>query len=158
VIAFFAVLRDGKRTRASVKREIERHPGINKKELCEKLGVAWNTIRHHVNVLQRRGQVHVEDRGWEHELYPSELKVQERAWLRALHDDDSAMVLEAVMADPGIGVYQMSEELGLSRKIIRTHLTRLMEDGVVRRIGSARPRYKPLDPPPGIDPFMRHQP
>lgn len=98
----------------------------------------------------------MEDRGWKHELYPAELKAPERAWLRALHDDDSAMVLEAVVAYPGIGVYQMSEELGLSRKIIRTHLSRLMEDGVVRRIGSARPRYKPLEPPSGIDPFMRH--
>jgi DNA-binding transcriptional ArsR family regulator len=76
---------------------------------------------------------------------------EHRPWLRALHDKDSSLVLAALLEAPGLGVYQLSDHLGLSRKVIRTHLARLMEDGLVDKVGHSRPRYRPREVPVEVD-------
>lgn len=148
--------RDGERRRRAVLEAIATTPGITKKRLGEALGVQWNTIYHHVRVLERAGLVVVDDRGWSHELFPVSTPAAHRRWLRALADERTGRVLESVVAQPGVGVYALSDDLGLSRKAIRTQLSRLIDDGLVRRVGSARPRYLPAEPPPGFEPLGRH--
>jgi predicted ArsR family transcriptional regulator len=146
-----AAMRDGPRMRARIQAEVAATPGVSLNELAARLGVYWNTVHHHVKVLCRKGLLHVEDRGWRHELYPMATPPEHRAWLRALHDKDSSQVLAALLEEPGIGVYQLSDDLGLSRKVIRAHLARLMEDGLVDKVGHTRPRYRPREPPESVD-------
>jgi DNA-binding transcriptional ArsR family regulator len=149
-----AFIRDGPKMRARIQAEVAARPGISMNELSSRLGVYWNTVHHHVKVLQGKKVLHVEDRGWRHELYPVATPPAHRAWLRALHDEDASQVLAALLAEPGIGVYQLSDDLGLSRKVVRTQLSRLMQDGLVDKMGHARPRYKPREPPNAMGPVL----
>lgn len=142
--------RDGDLMRERIRAAVASRPGITKNELCTLLGVRWATIQHHVRVLVRHHLIHVEDRGWSHELFPPEVPPHDRPWLRALHDEDAARVLEALLEHPMSGVYRLSEDLGFTRKVVRTHLARLIEDGVVEKVGMARPRYRPVLPPEHI--------
>ncbi|MEA3202526.1 MAG: Sugar-specific transcriptional regulator TrmB [Thermoplasmata archaeon] len=143
----FLALRDGPAMRARIQAQVAACPGISINELSARLGVYWNTVHHHVCVLQRKGLLHVEDRGWRHELYATATPPAHRPWLRALHDRDALQVLAALLEEPGLGVYQLSDELGLSRKVIRAQLARLLEDGLVDKVGHSRPRYRPREPP-----------
>ncbi|MEA3191183.1 MAG: hypothetical protein QOD77_1765 [Thermoplasmata archaeon] len=136
--------------RARIRAAVASRPGITKNELCSLLGVRWATIQHHVRVLTRQRLLHVEDRGWSHELFPGEVPAHDRPWLRALHDEDAARVLEALLAHPMSGVYRISDDIGFTRKVVRAHLTRMIEDGVVEKVGVTRPRYRPLLPPEHI--------
>jgi len=120
---------------------------LNKSELCKMVGLAWNTVGHHLRILAKRGSIGVEDRGWDHGVFVAAVPPSHKGWLRALHDEDSASVLLELLRDPPLGVYDLSHRLGHSHKVIRRRINRLVDDGVVEKHGDARPRYRPATPP-----------
>jgi DNA-binding transcriptional ArsR family regulator len=146
----FLAFRDGDQTRRRILAAIAQRPSLNKSELCEAVGLAWNTVGHHLRILSKRGLVKVAYRGWDHGVFAATVPVSHRGWLRALHDPDCARVLRELLRDNPLGVYELSNRLGHSHKVIRRHLNRLIDDGVAERLGEARPRYRLLQPPPDL--------
>lgn len=150
----------GRRNGDAMRRRIERvargHPGITKNAVAKKLGVHWNAIRHHVEVLEKEGRIHVDQTGWSHELFAPEVPASQRRLVSALRHPERSRLLDAVLAHPEIGSYQLSEELGWSRKKVLSHLSQLQDDGLVERIGSARPRYRPTELPHDLDALSRN--
>lgn len=144
---FLALLRNGEATRRRIMAAIAQNPSLNKSELCEVVGLAWNTVGYHLRVLAQRGAVRVDDRGWDHGVFVATVPAGHRGWLRALHDENCSRILGELLREPPLGVYELSNRLGYSRKVIRRHLNRLIDDGVAEKLGESRPRYRLLAPP-----------
>ena len=143
--------RDGESTRARLLAAIGARPGSNKKELAQALGIGWNTVRHHVRILERRRQVVVETRGWDHEVYLALVPPEHRAWLRALNDPGSGGIIRTLGAHGDSRLGALSASVGLSPKVVRRSLLRLLADGLVERVPApGRPRYRSRGPPPEL--------
>jgi DNA-binding transcriptional ArsR family regulator len=109
--------RDGPRTRMRIMEAIRARPGITPTEVCRDLDLAWTTVHHHVRVLERTGAVLCQDRG-------------RHLHLKAVADDTEAQILERLNSTPSI--QGLSRDLGLSRKVVRRYLERMMNDGSVK--------------------------
>lgn len=151
VMLFLVDWRNGEAMRRRIEKAARGTPGITKNAVAKKLGVHWNAIRHHVEVLEKQGRIHVDKTGWSHELFSPEVPAMQRRLVSALRHPDRSKLLDAVLAHPEIGTYQLSSELDWSRKKVLSHLAHLQKDGLVERIGSARPRYRPAELPEDLD-------
>lgn len=137
-----AVFRDGEATRVRIQEAVAASPGINVRQLCQGLDLAWSTVAYHLGVLRHRQAVHVTKDGRDLHLYAGDVPHGVRTALRVLRDDDAERVLAAVLANPNQGVYGLSANLGLSHKVVRKHLARLRDAGLVEKLGEYRPRYR----------------
>ncbi|MEA3203513.1 MAG: hypothetical protein QOI63_1188 [Thermoplasmata archaeon] len=137
-----AVFRDGEATRVRIQAAVAASPGINVRQLCHHLDLAWSTVAYHLGVLRHRQAVHVSKDGRDLHLFSGDVPQGVRTALRVLRDDDAERVLAAVLQTPNQGVYWLSAQLGLSHKVIRKHLTRLRDAGLVEKLGEYRPRYR----------------
>jgi DNA-binding transcriptional ArsR family regulator len=138
----FAVFRDGEGTRTRILEAVAGSPGINVRQLCQRLDLAWSTVAYHLGVLRHRQALHVTKAGRDLHLFCGDVPQGVRAALRVLRDDDAERVLEAVLETPNQGVYWLSTTLGLSHKVVRKHLGRLRDAGLVEKMGEYRPRYR----------------
>jgi DNA-binding transcriptional ArsR family regulator len=137
-----AVFRDGEATRVRIQAEVATSPGINVRQLCQRLDLAWSTVAYHLGVLRHRQAIHVSKDGRDLHLFSGDVPQGVRAALRVLRDDDAERVLTAILQTPNQGVYWLSAHLGLSHKVIRKHLGRLRDAGLVEKLGEYRPRYR----------------
>lgn len=147
----FVGRRNGQAMRRRIEKVARAHPGISKNALAEKIGVHWNAVQYHVELLVQEGRIHVEDHGWSHALFAPEVPASLRRLVSAIRHPDRSLLLDAVMAYPQIGSYQLSQELNWTRKKVLAHLSHLQEDGLVERIGHVRPRYRSMDMPEDLD-------
>lgn len=137
-----AVFRDGEATRDRIQQEVAASPGINVRQLCQRLDLAWSTVAYHLGVLRHRQAIHVTKDGRDLHLFSGDVPHGVRTALRVLRDDDAERVLAAVLAGPNQGVYGLSAALGMSHKVVRKHLSRLRDAGLVEKLGEYRPRYR----------------
>lgn len=97
-------------------------------ELSDELDLAWTTVSHHLRVLQNDGEIQVAKEQRERRLFAKHLTPSQRAWLAALRDTDTAKVLKALLDAPNQGVADLGSELGVSHKVIRRHVSTLIEE------------------------------
>ncbi|MES2155554.1 MAG: winged helix-turn-helix transcriptional regulator [bacterium] len=83
----------------------------------------------------------IEKGRWDSRIYLSSIPTAERPWRRALHEDRTRLILSALSSQSAAGVRDISVAVGLSRKIVRNQVKRLVQDGVVATSGGARPRF-----------------
>ena len=136
------VFRDGEATRVRIQAAVAASPGINVRQLCQRLELAWSTVAYHLGVLRHRQAIHVVKDGRDLQLFAGDVPQGVRSALRVLRDDDAERVLAEVLANPNQGVYGLSASLGMSHKVVRKHLTRLRDAGLVEKLGEYRPRYR----------------
>ncbi|HEX2065569.1 MAG TPA: ArsR family transcriptional regulator [Candidatus Thermoplasmatota archaeon] len=137
-----AVFRDGEETRRRIQVAVSSSPGINVRQLCQRLGLAWSTVAYHLSILRHRQALHMGKQGRDLVLFSADVPPTVRMMLRVLRDDDAERVLGAILAMPNQGVYRLSAELGLSHKVVRKHVGRLCDAGLVEKLGEYRPRYR----------------
>lgn len=137
--------RDGPGTRAKILAAIERDPGIHVSDLSDELDLAWTTVSHHIRVLQKSGEIEVAKEQRERRLFAKDLSPSQRAWLAALRDDDTAKVLKALLDAPNQGVADLGDELGVSHKVIRRHVSKLRTTGLAEKKGLLKPVFKPAE-------------
>ncbi|HUR62929.1 MAG TPA: ArsR family transcriptional regulator [Candidatus Thermoplasmatota archaeon] len=137
-----AAFRDGEGTRTRIQAEVAASPGINVRQLCQRLDLAWSTVAYHLGVLRHRQAIHMAKEGRDLHLFSGDVPQGVRAALRVLRDDDCERVLAAILRTPNQGVYGLSAQLGLSHKVVRKHLGRLRDAGLVEKLGEYRPRYR----------------
>lgn len=129
-------------TRDQILGLIEREPGLHKTALCDATGLAWGTVDYHLKLLARAGRVTLARIGRETRCFPGQLAPQNESLLATLTSGPAARIALALRHMPGQGVGALSEQLGLSSKVVRRHLLRLVDTGVLVRAGFHRPRYQ----------------
>lgn len=112
-------------------------------------------MSHHLAVLAREERITSYQVGKEVRLFPAAVGAKQARWLSVLGDGPAASIVDHLKDRPGSRLVELSNTLGVSRKVIRRHLALLDEEGLVVRQGDARPRYhlqpgiplpsKPLD-------------
>ncbi|MES2155525.1 MAG: ArsR family transcriptional regulator [bacterium] len=134
-------------------------PGINKTTLCRELGLGWGTVSHHLRVLTRRGLVAAYGRGKEVHWFPCSVDEAQYRWLCVLHDGRAASIVNHLERRPGLRLSDLSDSIGISRKVIRRHLSQLGEEGLVTHEGETQRRYRLQRPllPAGPDDVSHRQ-
>lgn len=130
---------------------IEREPGLHKTALCEATGLAWGTVDYHLRLLSRAGRVTMARIGRETRCFPGQLAPPHESLLATLTSGPATRIALALRHMPGQGVGALSEQLGLSAKVVRRHLLRLLDHGLLERAGFHRPRYQLR---PGAEPLL----
>jgi predicted transcriptional regulator len=136
---------DGPLMRQRILACVAETPSIHMNDAANQLGVAWNTLGHHVRRLEARGELVTRRVANRTELYPAGLPPVIRRLISALRDPDCRHVLQEIHdAHPDArGVYEMSAKLVLSRKVVLRHVTRLLEEELIVKVGrTSRPRYR----------------
>lgn len=133
--------RNGPRTRQEILNLVRDAQGLTKTELTARLGLAWGTVHHHLRVLVRERQL-VQRRtlGWSR-YFTTDVGGVEFGLMPLLREDLVPALIERVRQNPGIGIQSLSADLGISRKIVRSRLERLVETGLLERSEHYRPRF-----------------
>ncbi len=137
-------LRDGPAMRNRILACIAESPGIHMNDAANQLDVAWNTLGHHVRRMETKTQLITRKVANRTELYPAGMSQVVQALVSVLRDPKCTRVLKEIHeAHPDVrGVYEMRDKLGMSLKVTLKHVNRLLDDELVVKIGTSRPRYK----------------
>lgn len=148
----------GEQSRQAILEAIgQRGGGAHKRELCRLTGRGWGTVGHHVYVLARAGLVVTEVHGRQLWVFLPGVPRTRRDWLVAMQAPQRLRLLELLRGRPAATIHVLSEEMELSRKAIRTHLSHLQRVGAVRPTGDSPPAYLPAEEPgpPAAPPARR---
>jgi predicted transcriptional regulator len=121
--------------------------GAHKRELCRLTGRGWGTVGHHVYVLARSGLVVTEVHGRQLWVFLPGVPRAHREWLVAMQAPQRLRLLELLRVRPKATINALSEEMDLSRKAIRTHLSHQQRVGAVRSTDDSPPAYVPAEAP-----------
>ncbi|MHB8632845.1 MAG: ArsR family transcriptional regulator [Thermoplasmatota archaeon] len=136
-------MKEGPATRDLVLGLVEREPGIHKSALKRELGLGWGTISYHLEMLRRRGAIKMRAQGRQVGVFPSRVPDGHMPWLAALREAVPQGILTRLAERPEARIDELSEDLGLSRRIVRRHLTDLTAQGLVRGpLGVSRNRFR----------------
>lgn len=121
---------DGERTRRAILHLLHAMPGLTRSEICQSLGRGWGNVYYHLGRLQAAREVKSiswgsRGRHW----FPAGIDGQDVLVIRALSDDSD--IVAALLATPGAGVGELARSLDADRRLVRRHLTRLEEAGIV---------------------------
>lgn len=113
---------------------ILRHPGIGFRELTRTTGVAYTTMRHHIDVLLRHGMIVEKRQGTGLKLFENHGKF-DKTWSRIaiLRDHMTREVHDWLSEHPGVSqqdVVTAMLERGLSRAAAQRRLNRLVTAGL----------------------------
>ncbi|MHB8632841.1 MAG: helix-turn-helix domain-containing protein [Thermoplasmatota archaeon] len=141
--------------RAAILSEARRSPGVLQSELVRRLACPRATLRHHVTVLERAGIVSVVSYGQRSALFTAGLsRAQRDAWV-VLQRGRTRDLARFLVECPGSTQGDVGASLGMSRKILRKYIDRLVALNLVLESRDAAPlRYHPtaelagLVPPP----------
>lgn len=134
------ILRDGEAARAAILGAVAVDPGIHKSALVRTLDMGWGTLNHHLRRLRKDQAVRLEkSTGREVRVFPSHMDATERRWLAAMRED--AAILGALRVTPDVGVCALSDRVGLDRRLVRRHLLRLSDAGIVEATQGRKRTY-----------------
>lgn len=131
----------GESVRARIVEIVRQSPGIYKSELARLSGLSWGSVNHHLRVLRRSGELVVDRRRALANVYPAGTSADHIRWIGLLGRPDNPDLVGYLRDHPGHGVQSMSQHYNISRKIIRRHLARLEEVGLVTRSEDYRPKF-----------------
>ena len=115
--------------------------GAHKKELCRVTGKGWGTIGHHVYMMAKANAVVTEPHGRHLWVFLPELTRGQRDWLVATRTPQRQKLLEILRLRPPTTINALSDEMAVSRKVIRTHLQHLQRYGAVEATDGYPPKY-----------------
>jgi predicted transcriptional regulator len=133
--------RNGPLTREEIVNALRNEPGLTKSQICRLLDLSWGTISHHARLLEAQGRI--ERRAIRHRtrFFAQGMQADRLTSNPAAHDPLAAPLLEAVVANPGIGIRDLAASLSVDRRAIRRHLDLLIESGLVAQTRAYRPQF-----------------
>ena len=137
-----ATSRDGEATRQRLLALIRDSPGVHKSALCDASSLAWGTVDYHLRLLVRAGQVTLARAGRQTKVFPGRLSEERERLLATLAREPTARIAGALKERPDQGLGALVDRLGLSPKVVRRHIVRLLEHGLLERAGRHRPLYR----------------
>ncbi|MGH7427533.1 MAG: winged helix-turn-helix transcriptional regulator [Candidatus Methylomirabilaceae bacterium] len=118
--------------RQALERHIKANPGINMSQARRALGMGWGAAIRHARILEERGVVTSRREGRELLLFPRSIQMgPESALARFLHRSRVRQIIDAVRGCPGIQRTRLAAATGMSPRILRYHLDRLIAQGLV---------------------------
>lgn len=139
-------------TRAALLRAVRERGGVHKSELKRLVGIGWGNLGHHLRVLERDRLVELEGRGRLTWVFDVALPRRERDLLVATRPSAARRLMEAIGMRDRVTVGSLSEELALSKKVIRRHLGALARAGAVEKSRDRPPSFARAPPPPAQPP------
>lgn len=134
----------GDRSRASILAIIREHRGLHKSELMRQCGMGWGNVGHHVQVLEDTGLVDTETRGRLLWIFARDVPAQERDYIAATRPRPAQKILEALGLRPHPATIRaLSDEVGVSKKVIRIHLSILQRAQAVKKVDGYPPAFEP---------------
>lgn len=124
-------------------REVHTDPGITQREIQGQVGSAWGTVNYHVNQLLRKGHIKAYRMQPCNHLFSPEIPDEVLPAIAALRRGEAPKLMDALHAPKQLG--ELGGELNLGKNVVRAHLSRLHETGLVQAIGPGRPKYQRND-------------
>lgn len=132
-------------TRKALYGLVQAHPGIHLRGIVHATGFGFGAVSYHLHVLQASGLISASPSGLRVCFYP--MGVEPLVTIPPI-SRRRVQILEAVGESPGVGLGQIGEVLGLSRKSVAYHIRALRAAGLVEAERSGRPlrlRCSPLE-------------
>lgn len=129
-------------TRGDILELVQSQGGLHKSELCRATGLGWGTICHHVQALEREQRIDIERHGRQTWAFSSKIDPEIRPLFVALTNGERRDLLSDLAHRSEVTITGLCDELTMSRKVVRTHLTHLVDAGAVERHGSRPHRYR----------------
>lgn len=134
-------------SRAAIVAHVQAAPGVRTCDVAKALGLAAETMNHHVRTLEDFGLLEQRAYGGRRCLFLVGQADRHEKPLLAAAAGPSARVLQAVHANPGVTQTALAEQLGLAISTVKWHLDRLAEvgavtvqhEGRVKRVAPAAP-------------------
>jgi len=114
---------------------IEHNPGVTYSQIKRRIGVGNGTLTHHLSMLEKQNYIKAERDGLYKRFYP-----------RDYHIDEDAIELSSLQKDiyvmaktrPGISQKDLSDELGVSERVVSYHIHLMQEARLIRVERSGR--------------------
>ncbi|MFA5943286.1 MAG: hypothetical protein WC876_02340 [Candidatus Thermoplasmatota archaeon] len=123
----------------------QRDGGAHKRELCRITGLGWGTVGHHVYMLVRASALVTEVHGRQLWVFLPELGRGDRDWLVATRTPSRKRLLDYIHSSQPKTINALSDEMAMSRKVIRTHLQHLQRYGAVKPDEDYPPKYTTVE-------------
>lgn len=142
---------------------IQRHPGANFREVARNTSIAAGTVRHHLNVLERSGQVVEHSHGSTVRLFENHGKFQHDWADLVLLREPALGQLHAWLKDhpgsPQKAVLEAMEVEGWSRSTTQHRLSRLVDGGIASiRLQGRLKLYSVAEKPASLKPLESSSP
>lgn len=141
----FAVHERGEQMRDRIMSLIAHEPGVHMARAARILGIRPSTLDFHVRKLARAEQIQLAQDGKTVHMFPPDAPEDELQW-RSLLADPEAKAIAAVLARRGqCGIQDVSRILGQSRKVVRKHMLRMSDVGLLHRGEGHHGKFSPGD-------------
>lgn len=120
---------------------IREHRGVHKSELCRLAGLGWGNVGHHVAVLKEQGHVQTETHGRLLWIFDAQVSARDRDMLVVLRPSPARRIMQALGLQPKATIRSLSDELAVSKKVIRHHLSVLKRVDAVEQLEENPPAY-----------------
>jgi predicted transcriptional regulator len=140
--------------RKTIFQYIQQHPGANFREIARNTSIAAGTVRHHLNVLERSGQIVEHNHGSTVRLFENHGKFANNwADLVLLREPALGQVhawLKEHPASPQKAILEAMETHGWSRSTTQHRLSRLVDGGLANiKLQGRLKIYTAAERPPG---------
>jgi predicted transcriptional regulator len=116
---------------------VEKSPGLSISDICEGTGRRWGTVKHHLHLLEAADLLKGVRRGRERNYFPPRTARGERERLALLRQDRASELAQAVLEEPGVVQRSLTRNLGVTRKVLRHHVERLKQAGLLEEVREA---------------------
>lgn len=126
--------------RRQVRDLVEDAPGVTAAAIADELDVHYDTVRHHLRVLDDFDEIRVDRFGSTRRYFPNHGRytADDRALLAALRVESRRRVLETLTRDGGLSSGELAEAIGVAPSTVSHHLAALESVGLVERTRDGR--------------------
>ncbi len=122
------------RNRKKVLEFVIKNPGVSLKDLEEHLGITRSTLRYHIDVLERKGEIITIKAGKERLAFPVEYFIfngEDVDKITVLKSDARKMILNVLSKNGGMTLGELAKTLEMNYKTLHYHLNVLQKAGFV---------------------------
>lgn len=132
---------EGDLTRERLLALVRERRGVHKSGLARLAGRGWGTMSHHIPFLIEDGHIETEVHGRLLWIFARDVPQRERELIIALRGSAAQRLLEALGMKQRATIRMLSDELAVSKKVIRTHLSHLQRAGAVEKTEGNPPTF-----------------
>ncbi len=121
-------------------------PGLTMTAMRRRLGCAWGTLHHHMRMLEDAGMIHTAALGRRRRIFPGDMPEQELEKKSIMARGRMWDLARWVIARPGAVQMEITSELALTRKTLRTYVDNMVAAGLIDEVVEGRYRaYYPRE-------------
>lgn len=126
--------------RRRVRDLVDDAPGVTAARIADELDVHYDTVRHHLRVLDEFDEIRVDRFGSTRRYFPNHGRytADDRALLAALRVEPRRRALETLARDGGLSSGELAEAIGVAPSTASHHLAELEAAGLVERTRDGR--------------------